>query len=349
MFAFSLPPGRRRQAVLGGTAAVTLVLGFVILGGEERKPVPSTSATPFIVARGRIEPVGRVRAVYGPSEGGVVHQVLVNQGDKVNAGQVLAILDGHDIRQAEVLMAERTLALANLQREQTIAGAKRSDIAAQRNVLAAKEARRDMLERDWKRRQTLFADGHVSQQSLDSLAADRKTAENEVAQAANVLKAQTETRGIDDRVALARIEVESASLERAKAQAEHLTILAPVDGVVLSVQSRAGELIGQNGLLRMASLDRLEVVAEIEEGQAGRLVDGMAATISARFLEQPVNGRVRRVSREVFREKRPASDVLTGRDARIVEVDITPDTPLPVILGAEVVVRVGDIEAAGAK
>lgn len=325
--------------MVAGAALAALGLGLVLLRSEPPPP-PNTNAQ-ALVARGRIEPVSRVRALHGPAEGGVVRQMLVEQGQQVKAGQILAILDGHDIRQAEMLMAERTLALTELQREQTVAGAKRSDIAAQRNVLAAKEARRDMLEREWQRRTALFAEGHVSQQALDSLAADRKTAENEVSQAAHVLRSQTETRGIDDRVALARIEVEQASLDRAKAQLEHLVIRAPLDGVILSVLSRAGEVISQDGVLRMAAADRLEVVAEVDENQAGRLRDGMAATITGRFLEQPVTGRVRRVGAEVFREKRPASDVLTGRDARIVEVDITPDTPLPVLLGAEVVVRLG--------
>jgi len=349
MFVFHLPTGWGRRVVFAGILGAALALVFAIWGGSAGTPPTPSVSSQAIVARGRIEPVGRVRAVYGPSEGGVVHQLLAEQGETVKAGQILAILDGYDIRQAELQVAERTLAVTMLQREQTSAGAKRSDIAAQRNVLAAKEARRDMLEREWKRRQALFADGHVSQQALDSLAADRKTAENEVAQAANVLKAQSETRGIDDRVAQARIEVERAAVDRARAQAEHLVIRAPVDGVILSVHSRAGEVIGQNGVLRMAALDQLEVVAEIEENQAFRLQEGMSATIQGRFLDQPVTGKVRRVAREVFREKRPASDVLTGRDARIVEVDVTPDTALPAILGAEVTVRLAGANTVAAK
>lgn len=349
MVSFVLRPGWGRRIVVAGGALALLLVAYGLFGAADKPATAAKEAAPSIVARGRIEPVGRVRAIYGPSEGGVVQKLLVDQGDLVKAGQILAILDGYDIRQAELQMAERTLAVTMLQREQTSAGAKRSDIAAQRNVLAAKEARRDMLEREWKRRQALFADGHVSQQALDSLAADRKTAENEVAQATNVLKAQTETRGIDDRVAQARIEVERAALDRARAQAEHLVIRTPVDGVVLSVQSRAGEVISQNGVLRLAALDQLEVVAEIEESQAVRLSDGMKASIQARFLDQPVTGTVRRVAREVYREKRPASDVLTGRDARIVEVDITPDSPLPKVIGAEVIVRLAPADHGAAK
>ena len=169
-----------------------------------------------------------------------------------------------------------------------------------------------------------------------------------LAQAENTLKSQTETRDIDDRVAQARIAVDRASLERAEAQVEHLVIRAPIDGTVLSLQSRGGEAIGQDGLLRLATLDRPEVVAEVAEDEAGRLSEGMPATIHARFLDRPIKGRVSRVSHEVYREKRPASDVLTGRDARVVEVDVTPETPLPAILGAEVTVRLGSVDTAAA-
>ncbi len=329
------------RPLLAGLAVIGVgVAGWLVLRpSADQPPPPSSAVAPAITARGRIEPVSRVRAIHGPAEGAVVQELRVDQGDRVKAGQILAILDGYDIRQGDLAVAERSFALAQLQREQTNAGAKRSDIAAQRNVLAAKEARRDMLEREWQRRRALFADGHVSQQSLDSVAADRKTAENEVAQANNGLKALTETRGVDDRVAQARALVEQAGVDRARAQLDHLVIRAPLDGVILSVQARAGELIGQDGLLRMAALDQLEVVAEVEESQAAALRHGMAATIEARLLDQPVTGRVTRLSYEVFREKRPASDVLTGRDARIVEVDITPDQPLPPVLGAEVLVR----------
>ena len=40
--------------------------------------------------------------------------------------------------------------------------------------------------------------------------------------------------------------------------------------------------------------------------------------------------------------------MLTGRDARVVEVDVTPETPLPAILGAEVTVRLGSVDTAAA-
>lgn len=335
---------RRPLAAAAAVAAVLVAgLGWHFLHSAppaEAPAAPDSLAT--IVARGRIEPEGRVLVIHGPAEGAVVAELRVDQGDVVTPGQVLATLEGYGIRKAELLMAERALALAELQWKQTVAGAKRSDIAAQRNLLAAKEARLDKLEKEWSRRTALHSQGFVSAQALDTVNAERGEAVNEVAQAANVLKSLTETRSIDEQVAIAKADVERAAVERARAQLEHLVIRAPKAGTVLSIQARTGELVGQDGLLRMAALDRIMVVAEVDEGMAARLREGMAATIEARMLDKPVDGRVTRLGHEVFREKRPASDVLVGRDAKIVEVDVTPDGKLPAILGAEVLVRLLD-------
>lgn len=333
---------RRPLAAAVLAVAVLAGLGWLTLGGTSSDAPVATAEPAAMVARGRIEPAGRVLALHGPAEGAVVAELRVDQGDKVAQGQVLATLDGYDIRKAELVMAERTLALAELQWRQTVAGAKRSDIAAQRNLLAAKEARLDKLEKELARRTTLHAQGFASAQALDTVNAERGEAVNEVAQAANVLKSLTETRSVDEQVAIAKADVERAAVERARAQLEHLVIRAPVAGTVLSIQARTGELVGADGLLRMAALDRIMVVAEVDEVHAARVREGMAASIEARLLDKPVRGRVARVGYEVFRERRPASDVLIGRDAKIVEMDILPEEALPPILGAEVLVRLSD-------
>jgi len=108
---------------------------------------------------------------------------------------------------------------------------------------------------------------------------------------------------------------------------------------VLSVQSRDGEAIGADGILRMGDLDHLIVVAEVDQGQIAHIANGMEARIEGDMIAQPVTGKVTRIAREVFRQKRPSSDILTGRDAKIVEVEITPQTPLPPVVGGEVIVR----------
>lgn len=314
---------------------------WLVFGGKEASGLKAavSQSSQQIIARGRIEPTERVIALHGAAEGTVIHKLLVNQGDVVAAGQVLAILDGYDIRQTEIAVAEANLRLAELSRKQTVAGAKQSELAAQRSAVQAKDAQRVRLNKDWDRRHALYEHGFATEQSLEGVKADLAQAESEVAQASNTLHALSETRDVDDAVAAARIEVERANLERVRAEADHMLVRAPLAGAVLSIQARAGEVIASDGLLRMAPLDHIIVVAEVNEGDTTNLRTGMGAMIEGLMLPAPIHGKVTLLSNEVFRQKRPSSDVLIGRDARIVEVEITPDQPLPAVLGGEVLVR----------
>lgn len=293
-----------------------------------------------IVARGRIEPLERVLAIHGAADGSIIRELKVAQGDKVAKDQVLAVLDGYAMRAADLAVAEQNLRLAELLRNQISAGAKDSEKAAQRNAVNAKEAQLTRLKLEWDRRTALVAQGFASKQSLESLKAELEQTQNEVEQARHTLRSLSETRGIDEKVAAGRVVVAKASVEKAQADLEHTLIRAPIAGTILSIQSRAGEAISQDGLLRMASMDHIVAVAEVDEAEAAKLKIGMAASIESTLLPKAVPAQVTRIAQEVFRQKRPSSDVLIGRDARIVEVDLTPQQALPAVLGAEVMVRI---------
>lgn len=333
----------RKPWMVAGAGAVFLLVGGLLLmlhGGQPADAAARPQATTRqIVARGRIEPLERVIALHGAAEGSVIDKLLVDQGDKVEAGQVLAVLNGYDLRQADIATAEANLKLSELELVQTKAGAKHSELAAQKSAALAKDAQRQRLLRDWDRRKALYQSGYASEQSLEGLKADLAQAENEAAQATHTLKALGETRDVDAAVASARIEVERRALERARADAEHMLVRAPTAGTILSIQARAGEVIGSDGLLRMAPLSHIIVVAEVNEADAPRLQSGMTAEVEGLMLPSPLHGSVTRIAKEVFRQKRPSSDVLIGRDAKIVEAEITTDQPLPEVLGGEVLVR----------
>jgi HlyD family secretion protein len=76
-----------------------------------------------ISSLGRIEPAGGVTRLAGPSGlGSVIMELKVQEGDRVEAGQVIAVLDSYPVRQAEVAQkaAELESARKQLQREQKL-------------------------------------------------------------------------------------------------------------------------------------------------------------------------------------------------------------------------------------
>ena len=104
-------------------------------------------------------------------------------------------------------------------------------------------------------------------------------------------------RGVDDRVAAAQIEVAKAKLVQMQAAMDRLQIRAPESGIVLSVQARAGRAIPADGLLRMADISHLIVVAEIDETRMAKVKLGMKAQIDGDITAQPIRSGNRHASR----------------------------------------------------
>ncbi|MGH7806375.1 MAG: HlyD family efflux transporter periplasmic adaptor subunit, partial [Candidatus Binatia bacterium] len=88
------------------------------LGGDSSAPqgpaaAPPPSMPPRITSLGRIEPKNGIYRIAGPSETSVVIATLrVDEGDRVEAGDVIAVLDTHRELEAEVQRLEVELAHA---------------------------------------------------------------------------------------------------------------------------------------------------------------------------------------------------------------------------------------------
>jgi HlyD family secretion protein len=336
-------PGSRRALIAAIAVVIAAAGGAFFMSRPSANVAPATSAAgpQDIVARGRIEPLGRVIAVNAPADTAVtvLQKLLVHQGSKVKAGQELALADDYDVRKSDLAVQKHSLTLAESQLAQVQAGAKSAELAAQSNVVASRKAQLFQAQSQWDRSSKLFNSGFYSKDALDALRANLDQATSGVAQAEDVLKSLTEVRKADANVALAQLAVAKAAVARAEAALERTVIRAPISGTVLSIQAREGEAISPDGILRMADLSHLIVVAEIDESEAARVAEGMSAQIDGTMLPKPVQAKVSRIAHEVFRQKRPTSDILVGRDARIVEVELTPQTPLPAVVGGEVTVR----------
>ncbi|MBK1660398.1 efflux RND transporter periplasmic adaptor subunit [Paracraurococcus ruber] len=334
-------PRRPRWPLLLALAGLAGLAALLLPIADSPAPAarPAALAGPeMLVARGRIEPEGRVVALHGPFRS-VLGQVLVEEGQAVAAGQVVALLDTHAVAQAQAEAARARLALALAEEAQVAASAKPALIQAQRALVRAREAELTLARREHARIETLRATSIAALATLEQRQAEMDRADAALRQAEAELRALSEVREEDRRAAAARVAVQRAALAEAEAELARTAIRAPFAGTVLALLRRGGEMIGDEGILQLATLDRLVVVAEVEEAEAPLVAPGQAARIGGRVLAAPVEGRVELVGRLVMRQRRTSSDVLVGRDARIVEVTVRPLGPLPPVVGAEVEVR----------
>ncbi|TRU83113.1 MAG: biotin/lipoyl-binding protein [Microcystis novacekii Mn_MB_F_20050700_S1] len=122
-----------------GTMATGAVATYSIWHYQSSKITSpaAASTTPrqlqAVAALGYVEPAGEVIKISAPAvvEGARIDKLLVKQGDRVEVGQVLAVLDSRDRLQAALEQAENQVRIAKSRLAQVKAGAKQGDIIAQ--------------------------------------------------------------------------------------------------------------------------------------------------------------------------------------------------------------------------
>lgn len=366
--ATSKPLPRRLVALLtastltmGGLSAYVLWQFQAAAPPAERSPAPAAIKT--VTALGRLEPQGEVIKLAAPSSvnGSKVDQLLVQEGDRVQAGQVIAVLDSRDQRQADVAAAQEAVSVAEAQLAQILAGAKQGEIAAQQATIDRLQAVRqgdinaqaaaiDRLQTElenaqieYQRYQSLYLEGAVSASQRDSKRLTLDTARKSLQEAqAELNRTQTsrseeieEARATLDQiaevrptdVAAARAEVQQAvaAVNQAKADLEQAYIRAPQAGVILDIHTRPGEVTSEDGILELGQTQRMVAVAEVYQSDIRKVELGQRARVTSNSIPGELWGTVERVGSQVRRQEIVNTDPSTNIDARIVEVEVTLD------------------------
>lgn len=287
--------------------------------------MPAAPASEFGVgALGRIEPQSRVIKVNAPStmEPPVVEKLLVEVGDDVDSGDVLAILDSHRREQADLEEAKATLLLAEKSLAQIQAGAKAGEIQAQAATVERVREKLKLAEKQLERTRRLVQSKAISEDEMDVQIADVEVAQRELRQQEASLTALEEVREVDVEHAKAEVSRATASVLRAEADVEVSMIRSPIAGTILRVNARGGERIGSDGLLELGDIRQMDVVAEVHESDILKVAMNMPASIYLRDLDRTLHGRVIEIGALVGRKDVLSSDPVDDTDARVVEVRI---------------------------
>ncbi|MFG3817467.1 MULTISPECIES: HlyD family efflux transporter periplasmic adaptor subunit [Limnothrix] len=165
-----LNPRQWTQATIPiALGAVVLVGGGAVLLRSRAAETPAPVVTPLpsptvVTALGQLEPAGEVITLAAPSSStdSRIARLLVEEGDRVRAGQVVAILDEAERLAAAVERADRQVDSAEAALDRVRAGAKRGELNAQSAEIDRVRAQRDG---DWRSQRA----------TLDRLLAERDT------------------------------------------------------------------------------------------------------------------------------------------------------------------------------
>jgi len=235
-----------------------------------------------VTATGAVKPQVGAQVKVGSRVSGRVEKLLVTTGDKVKAGQLIAIIEHQDL-QEEV---NRTFnqykeALANLEKIKKVYP---SQIAAQTKKVNSAIAELLQIERELKRNKVLFQEGLISKNDLERLERDyevkKSTLEYEKANL-EALKSEYEKQS---EIAKAQAESAKSAWNAAKVKLNYAFIYSPISGVVSEVTTQQGETVvaGLNAptFITVVDLSKLQVECYVDETDIGRIAVSQEATFT---------------------------------------------------------------------
>lgn len=208
------------------------------------------------------------RAVIASRQAGLVVEMLVDDGQTLEAGAVIARLDD-TLARLEVAEREAT-------------------VAARRAALGVRRAELDKASRDWARYQQLAGRSAVAETEIDDVRARVETAQAQLA------------------LAEADIAGAESALHTARERLEQRVVRAPFAGRVLRKRIDLGAWVGEGGeVVELIDLSRLEVSVNIPEAMLGRVREGSTKVIvRLPAMDREYQGKVARVMPEADRLSR---------------------------------------------
>ena len=292
---------RRRLIIWGSVVAVIVLLiaGGVFAatrGGTKIDPtklakVEKGDLAKSVVATGKVTPITKVEVKSKAS--GIVKKLLVDYGDHVKKGQLLAQLDKLEI-EAQVAQSQAALEAAQ-------ANLKSSQADFERAKVDAEGPDVPVFKRAYDRATGMAKDGVVSASALDDAEKNYEMALNKQ----NVSKAQVTVLKAKIAQAAAQVAQDQANLKQLDEQLSYTDIISPIDGIVLSRDVEMGDavssilVLGSSATLVMTLGDTSEVYVKgkVDESDIGKVYLGQRARIKVEsFKDKTFDGKVTKIS-----------------------------------------------------
>lgn len=334
---------RMLLAVVGLISLLTMWVGVMWRAqpaGAETLPAATASPTaplaPPIAGPGRVEPISE-EIELAPELSGTLVAVLVEEGDVVRAGQVIARLESAD-HEARLAAAQARLAVAEAERLRLQNGARVEERREAAAVLEQSEASLAHARVEVERQRRLFAGGVIPREALDRAERDWQVArarQSEAAERRAVVDSDARADDLartDAHVALAR-----AQVAEARALVRKTTLRAPIDGVILRRHKQAGESISLEGpapaVVTLADTRVLRVRVDVDEQDVAALAIGRRAWVTASaYGDRRFTGRVVRIGGMLGRKNVRTDEPREKADTKVLEtlIELDAGAVLPV-------------------
>jgi HlyD family secretion protein len=278
---------------------------------------------------GRVEPEnGIIVVAASPALGRtpVIAKLLVQEGQMVAPGEVIATLQSLPDLEAAVQQEEARVAIAKSRLAQLEAGARPGDVLALKSELARLQTESNAARQELDQKQALGQKDFVPRVQVDEARLKSEDSDRLLEAARHRLESLTEVRESDVNLAKSELAAAQADLDRARIEQNAGTVRSPVRARVIRIVARAGEAVGPDGVVTLADTSRMDVIAEVYETDIVRVHPGQKAVISSASLASPLEGVVRSISPQIENRSLPM-EPSEAADERVYQTRISVDHP----------------------
>ena len=256
--------------------------------------VTSGEFNDYIRISGQVAPMTTIQI--SPLEGGVVQQIVTEEGSRVKAGDVILILSNENL-DMQILNAEAELAeKENILRNTMIQMEQQKLSLEQEKMQLQTEVRRNR--RSYEAQKALFDDGLIAREDFLKAEEDYHLSNDRLGLVRNRAKQDSLYRSVEITQMRESLENMRVNMLMIRHRKENLTIKAPIDGelglldVVLGQSVAAGSKIGQ-----INNLDSYKIEAQVDEHYIDRVSAGLEATFERQ--SERYQAQIRKVYPEV--------------------------------------------------
>ena len=269
----------------GGALVLALVLWLVFRDNSATLRVNADSLTisqvsqgefnDYIRVSGQVQPMTTIQI--SPQEGGIVQEIVTEEGSRVQAGDVIVRLSNDNL-DLQILNSEAELAEKENILRNTLISMERQKLSLKQDKLQLQtEVAR--LKRKYEQNKALYEDRLIAREDYLTSKEDYELAAGKL----ELVKDRAEQDSLYRSVQILQMQESLDNMRRnmlmIRHRKENLTIKAPIDGelglldVVLGQSISAGMKIGQ-----INNLDSYKIEAQIDEHYIDRVSAGLAAT-----------------------------------------------------------------------
>ena len=321
-----------------GVTRGTKALGAVLLLASFAVPAQMLGQSSEFAAPGRVEGAGPPMSI-GVAASGIVSNILVHEGSRVAAGELLVKLDCQ-AQEADVRTRQAQLAASQATYDKFRNGSRPDEIAVGDAVVGYSQARLDEAQKALQRARELQEGVTVTTAHLLEVQRDARIAAAQLEEAkARLSLLRAGAREEDVRDAKALRDAAAAELDVSRARLDQCSVRAPVDGVVLDVLVNQGQFLSlavPQPLLHIVPDGRARVRAEVPLANLASVCMQQHAGITSDALPNAaIKAQVTTISPQVSRSSMgnaaPTTNSAKADAGDVVAVVLTLDAGAPTL------------------